>query len=166
MNELASILAKEFEDKEYAHGYVQEHLVEKIAAQVYSLRTQRGMTQMDLACASGIPQGKLSMIESGDFESLALKSLFKLAQAFDVTVDVRLRSFCEAINDVTELDLASLKVPARTDDLHARANVMHLVNNPMFDRATVAHGIAHQPKASLTQSAPSGNVESFTAQLS
>lgn len=162
MNELSSMLASEFEDKEYAHGYVQSHLVEKIASQVYALRKQRGLTQVELAEASGVPQGKISKIESGDFDSLALATLFKLAQAFDVSVDVNLQSFCHAIKDITESDLSKFTVPTRTDDLHAHGHVMLWKSNPMFDPAVAARGIPKQFKSSVTERLLVVHTASFT----
>jgi transcriptional regulator with XRE-family HTH domain len=132
MNELAEVLAKEFKDKEYAHAYIQSHLIDKIAAQVHTLRLQREKRQDDIELASGIPQARLSKIESADFDSLTLKTLFKLAQAYDVALDVRFQSFGDAIKDVVNLSKEGLKVPSRTHDLAARADVREFVNNPLL----------------------------------
>lgn len=134
MNALADILTGEFSDKETAHVYMQAHLVEKIASQVYTLRKQRKLTQEGLAKLSGVPQGKISIIESADFESLSLSTLFKLAEAFDVALDVRMQSFSKAIKGVVSVNKEALQVPSRHDDLYAQQNVAKLISNPAFDK--------------------------------
>jgi transcriptional regulator with XRE-family HTH domain len=137
MNELADILAKEFEDHEYAHAYIQAHVLDRMAMQVYALRTQQGWTQAELAEKSGIGQGKISMIETGDFGSLTLKTLFKLAQAFDVAPVVQFCKFSETIKDVTELHSNSLAVPNRMADLHAHNGIKQLFKNSKFNPGLV-----------------------------
>jgi transcriptional regulator with XRE-family HTH domain len=135
MKKLSDELARDFEDHEYAHVYIQSHVLDRLAMQVYALRNLRGLNQTELAELSGIGQGKISKIETGDFESLNLKTLFKLAEALDVAPVVKFESFTSAIDDVTELKIASLNVPKRTDDLHARRRLRQMMNNPMLETA-------------------------------
>jgi transcriptional regulator with XRE-family HTH domain len=133
MKKLNDELARDFEDHEHAHVYIQSHVLDRLAMQVYALRNQRGLNQTELAELSGIGQGKISKIETGDFESLNLKTLFKLAEALDVAPVVKFESFTSAIDDVTNLKIASLNVPKRTDDLHARKRLRQMMNNPMVE---------------------------------
>jgi DNA-binding Xre family transcriptional regulator len=88
MSDLKNILAKEFEDKDYAHAYMHAHVLERLAAQIYQTRTRREMSQVDLAQASGIPQAKLSKLECAEVQSFTLATLLKLARALDVAVNV------------------------------------------------------------------------------
>lgn len=154
MNGLNDKLANEFEDHEYAHVYIQSHVLDRLAMQVHTLRNQRGLSQTELAALSGIGQGKISKIETGDFESLNLKTLFKLAEALDVAPVVRFERFIDAIDDVTELQVGNLNLPARTDDLHARKRVKHLFSNPMLDtvfmNAHISTGFAQVASAALS----------------
>ena len=153
MNGLNDKLAHEFEDHEYAHVYIQSHVLDRLAMQVHALRNQRGLSQTELAALSGIGQGKISKIETGDFESLNLKTLFKLAEALDVAPTVKFERFTDAIDDVTELQVSSLNLPTRTDDLHARKRVKHLFSNPMLDttlmNAHISAGFAQVSSAAL-----------------
>lgn len=114
---IANRLAEEFADREYAHAYMEEHAVSRIAAQVYALRMQRGWTQTELARRSRIAQERISMIESADFESLTMKTLYKLASAFDVVANVDFHSFGDAILDVVNLSEDQLQVADREKSL-------------------------------------------------
>lgn len=117
MSELAERLANEFADKEYAHAYMESHTISRIAAQVHALRKQRGLSQQKLAELSGIAQERISKIESGDFTSLTMSSLNKLARAFDVDLLVAFEAFSAGILDVINLSKENLEVLPRESDL-------------------------------------------------
>lgn len=119
MKELLKRLTSEFEDGEYAHAYMESHAVSKIAAQIYALRKQRGLTQKQLAEKAGIAQERISKIESGDFSSLTMSTLQKFARAFDVDVNVCFRAFSEGVMDVVTMSAERLKVKERQADLAA-----------------------------------------------
>lgn len=117
MSELAERLANEFADKEYAHAYMESHAISRVAAQVHALRKQRGLSQQKLAELSGIAQERISKIESGDFTSLTMSSLNKLARAFDVDLRVAFEAFSAGILDVINLSKDKLEVLPREADL-------------------------------------------------
>lgn len=117
MSELAERLASEFADKEYAHAYMESHAISRIAAQIHVLRKQRGWSQQKLAELSGIAQERISKIESGDFTSLTMSSLNKLARAFDVDVRMAFETFSAGILDVINLSKETLEVLPREEDL-------------------------------------------------
>lgn len=119
MNELRSNLAKEFLDKEYAHAYMHANCVSRIAAQIHALRKQRGLSQEQLAELAGVKQERISKIESGSFDSLTMKTLHKLAEAFDTNLLIKFQPFSDGILDIINLSAAALKVASREEDLHA-----------------------------------------------
>jgi len=55
--------------------------------QIRHLRTQSGMTQEELAEKSGVSRGTISALENGIDRTTTSKTLVKLAQALDATVD-------------------------------------------------------------------------------
>jgi len=59
----------------------------EIGTKVVTLRSRLGMTQKDLADATGIPQATVSRIERGVIEQPRVEVLRKLADALHVTVD-------------------------------------------------------------------------------
>jgi len=117
MNELIKTLSSEFNDKEYAHAYMESHAVSRIAAQIYALRKQRNLSQEQLSALTGIPQEKISKIESADFESVTMKTLQKFSRAFDINLKISYESFSEGIKDIVNLTKDVLEVKSRVEDL-------------------------------------------------
>ncbi len=127
MKEFFNRLKSDFSDKEYAHSYMESHAVSRLAAQIHTLRNQRGWSQEQLAAHSGIAQERISKIESADFDSLTMKTLQKFSKAFDVNLHIEFESFSRAILDVANLNREQLEVKSREDDL-----AKSFTNNTLF----------------------------------
>lgn len=117
MKEFFNRLKKDFNDKEYAHSYMESHAVSCLAAQVFALRKQRRLSQEELAALTGIAQETISKIESGNFSSLTMKTLQKLSRAFDVNLRIAFEPFSSGILDVANLTKEQLEVESRKADL-------------------------------------------------
>jgi transcriptional regulator with XRE-family HTH domain len=117
MKELVKTLAKEFDDKEYAHAYMEEFSNMAIAAQIKVLREQRHWTQAQLAKFSGMKQERISALENVDYDAWTVKTLRKLAKAFDLTIKVSFEKFSDSISDISKLDAENLKRTSREQDL-------------------------------------------------
>lgn len=117
MNELVKQLAGEFKDGEYAHSYMTENANMRIAAQVRAIRQQRGWSQNELATRAGMAQERISKIESGDFQSLTLKTLRAIAKAFDIHLLATFVPFSAAILDFVALSPEWLQCEPRQSDL-------------------------------------------------
>lgn len=117
MKSFVERLVKDFEDREYAHSYMEAHAVSRIAAQIFALRKDRGWSQKQLAEKAGIAQERVSKIESADFESLTMKTLQKFSAAFDVNLFIHFETFSAGIMDVANLGADALRTPARDADL-------------------------------------------------
>jgi len=113
MKELLDRLLEEFNDREYAHAYMESHAVSRLAAQVYAIRKMRGWSQEELAKESGIAQERISKIESADFDSLTITTLKKLSRAFDVSLRVAFQPFNEGMLDVVNMTPQRLEVKTR-----------------------------------------------------
>jgi transcriptional regulator with XRE-family HTH domain len=57
------------------------------------MREERGWTQRELGDIAGVRQNWISQIESPDYEGFSLRTLKKLAFAFDVALIVRFVPF-------------------------------------------------------------------------
>jgi transcriptional regulator with XRE-family HTH domain len=117
MKELVKTLVTEFDDKEYAHAYMEEFSNMAIAAQIKALREQRGWTQKQLAEASGMKQERICALEDVDYDAWTIKVLRRLAKAFDLTVKVSFEKFSSGILDVSRISPETLKRTSRTEDL-------------------------------------------------
>ena len=117
MKTLKAQLIGDFANKEYAHSRMQSNSVNRISAQIYALRKQRSLSQNDLAELTGFTQERISKMESGHFDSLTMKTLNKLAAAFDVNLSIEFNSVSNGIKDIVNLSSASLNVVSRSDTL-------------------------------------------------
>ena len=119
MRELAEQLAQEFSDKEYAHAYMEEHGNMALAAQIKTLREQRGLTQEQLAELAGMKQERICALENVDYDAWTTRTLRKLARAFDTHLAVTFVPFSKGILDVVNLSREGLGVLPREEDLSA-----------------------------------------------
>jgi transcriptional regulator with XRE-family HTH domain len=117
MNELVKTLVTEFDDKEYAHAYMEEFSNMAIAAQIKVLREQRGWTQKQLAESAKMKQERISALEDVDYDAWTIKTLRKLAKAFDLTIKVSFEKFSSGILDVSKISSETLKRTSREEDL-------------------------------------------------
>lgn len=117
MKELVKTLVTEFDDKEYAHAYMEEFSNMAIAAQIKTLREQRDWTQKQLAEASGMKQERICALEDVDYDAWTIKVLRRLAKAFDLTVKVSFEKFSSGILDVSKISAETLKRTSREEDL-------------------------------------------------
>jgi transcriptional regulator with XRE-family HTH domain len=145
-------LIEKFSDPEYAHGYMHSHAVSTIAAQIYWTRQSRQWTQEDLAERSGMAQERISKIESGDFTSLTMKTLNKLADALDVNLRIEFEPFSNAIYNACHQTKKSFELPERTASLAAMRHECVVVAN-MYGNVAVTSGVGTGSN-SLTTAAP------------
>lgn len=117
MKELVKTLVSEFGDKEYAHAYMEEISNIAIATQIKVLREQRNLTQQQLAQAANMKQERICALEDVDYDAWTIKTLRKLAKAFDLTVKVSFEKFSTGILDISKIDRQTLQRTSRTEDL-------------------------------------------------
>lgn len=117
MSTFAERLVADFGDKEFAHGYMEDHGNAVIAAQIKALREQRGLTQAQLAELAGMKQERICALENVDYDAWTVKTLRKLADAFDVHLKVSFVPFSQGIMDIVNLRREKLEVLPREEDL-------------------------------------------------
>lgn len=110
-------IADEFLDKDYAHAYLDEFLNVYLATQIKVLREQRGWTQEHLAELAGMRQERISVLENCNYQSWSIKSLKKLAEAFDLSLSVSFEEFGKQINVFNNFNRESLERMSRIDEL-------------------------------------------------
>src|SRR5271169_2144121 len=104
------------DDKSYRHAYADESLNISIATQIKVLREQRVLRQKDLANLAAMKQSMISRYENVNYSSWSINTLKKLAEAFDVVLDVRFRSFRDLVILTQGFSRESLQVPSFSDD--------------------------------------------------
>ena len=103
-----------FSDRDYRHAYAEGHCTDFLAAQIHSLRTDRGWNQTVLANHAGVAQPQISNWES-TCEGVNLTSLFKLAEAFDVALLAKFVPF-SALARETFQERSSKSLPSFGED--------------------------------------------------
>lgn len=98
-----SKLFKRLKDRKYRQHFVAGEVRRTIPFQLRALRAERKWTQADLGRAAEMPQTVVSRIENGDGASLNIKTLLKLAAAFDVALVVRFEPLDRLIHWVDNL---------------------------------------------------------------
>jgi transcriptional regulator with XRE-family HTH domain len=116
MSELVEKLRVEFQDEEYRHAYADECLNTMIATQIKVLREQRGMTQGQLAEATGMKQPRIPLLEDASYSNWTINTLKRFAKAFDVALSVSFEAFSHVIGDFEALSRQSLQRPTFADD--------------------------------------------------
>lgn len=119
MSEFVESLVEQFADKEYAHAYLEEHGNMLLAAQIRALREMRGLKQAELAELAGMKQERISALENVEYDAWTVKTLRKLAEAFDTGLQVSFVPISQSIMNVVNVSPDTLKVVSRTEDLES-----------------------------------------------
>src|SRR5271170_2093637 len=82
-------LVNKLSNKEYRDIFVSEQINTGLAFQIKALREQREMSQGELGNLAGMAQSRISLMENANYAKFNLKTLERLASAFDVGLVVR-----------------------------------------------------------------------------
>ncbi len=85
-------------DPEYRHEFFGSLISTSIAAQIKANRTDRDWSQKRLGEETGMKQSRISAMEDVNYQGWTIKTLRRLAEAFDVTLSVRFESFGKALD--------------------------------------------------------------------
>lgn len=114
--EMRKRLLKRFHDKEYRESYLTSFLNTLIASQIRALREKQHLSQAELGEKIGTTQPGISALESVTYSKWSLRTLRKLARAFDVALVVRFESYGEALEDIVEFNDSVLEKPSFPED--------------------------------------------------
>jgi transcriptional regulator with XRE-family HTH domain len=99
-------------DRAYRALFVETQIETLIPFQIRAMRLRRGWTQKALAKEADMAQGRISLLESPNYEgAVNIKTLLKLAAAFDVGLVVRFAPFSEVAEWSGKLSRESHEVP-------------------------------------------------------
>jgi transcriptional regulator with XRE-family HTH domain len=114
--EIASSLRRNLRDKEYSEGYAESYLNSFVATQIKVIREQRRMTQEALGQCIGTTQAGISRYENVDYSSWSVRTLIKLARAFNVRLKVSFEPYGTLPDEVVRFDRQSLERVERDKD--------------------------------------------------
>ena len=153
-------------DKEYAHEYMDEFLNTAIATQIKVLREQRLWTQEDLAEAAALHQEQICLLENVNNSSWTIKTLLKLARAYDVRLHVSFETFRAELIYLENFNFESIvekkwlqRVP-REEDLSALLETQSMVIEPGTGQLIASGGA---PEANIFLEAAAQGTATVTA---
>jgi len=114
--DIESALRKNLREREYAEEYANSFLNAYVATQIKVIREQRKMTQADLGGLVGTTQAGISRYEDVNYSSWSLRTLMKLARAFDVRLRVSFEPYGSLPDEVIRFDRARLETIDRESD--------------------------------------------------
>ena len=82
-------LAEELKNKEFQKAFEEEDIYATIAIEIAKLREEEGINQKELAKRLHTSQQMISRLEDPHNRSFSLKTLAKLAKAFNKRVELR-----------------------------------------------------------------------------
>jgi transcriptional regulator with XRE-family HTH domain len=112
-----SELVQELQDKATRDAFVSSQMSIPLSFQILVLREQRGMTQKQLAEKAGMLQPRIAAMERPSGHEPNLRTLKRLASAFDVALVVRFVPFSELVKWAETFSPDTFVVPSFDDDL-------------------------------------------------
>lgn len=116
MNGMPENLRIALRDFEYAVGYAESFLDTFVGTQIKVLREQRGMSQADLAIASGTSQSAMSRNEDVNYSKWSVGTLKRLAEALGVRLHISLEPFGTLPLEVDRFSRDYLERPSHAND--------------------------------------------------
>ena len=154
-------------DKPYRDTFVAAHLSTNIAAQIQTIREERGWTKKQLARKASMSPSRITVMEDPSYENFTLSTLKRLASAFDVALVARFTPFSDLVDWVAELSPEKLQTPEFENDALSRGGTLP-TNEPEKDfgasQIASAGAILVQHEQSLW-GAPSSQNEGDTGSL-
>lgn len=133
-------------DSEYRDMYVESQITEALALQIRLLRESHPWTQAQLGQRAGTSQVVISRLEDPDYGNFTLKTLRRLALAFDVALIVRFAPFSELVDWTLTSSPGKLCPPDFEHDpgLYPQSDDNAVMRRLLAERS-VPHGTAAAP---------------------
>ena len=121
-------LIEELKDKRYRDAFISAHIDTGIPFQIRAIRKQRKWTQKELADHAGMLQERISVAENPNYSRFNLKTLKKIAAAFDVALIVRYVPFSELVKWELDLSPESLQAVSFNEDSYFKPPITTIVS--------------------------------------
>jgi transcriptional regulator with XRE-family HTH domain len=112
----AAQIGRKFAGKEYRDAFAEADTGCALAAQIAAMRGARGWTQEELARRAGMRQERVSVLEDPSYARHSLRTLRRVAEAFDVALLVRFVSHEEMLARAVEPQSPTQSQPVSTPE--------------------------------------------------
>lgn len=120
---LSLLTSKKIKRKAYRDAYVRAGITSAIAHQIALIRSQRGLTQRELAELISSKQSVISRYEDASYGKLSVSTLVDIANAFDVGLEVKFVPFSRLIGERNNWSQEKAVTPSFEEEL------AHIENN-------------------------------------
>jgi transcriptional regulator with XRE-family HTH domain len=103
--------------KEYRHAFVEEKIRTQLAIQTKTIREQRKMSRPTLAQLMGKANSWVFRLEDPNQSPPTIPTLLKVAEAFDVDLEISFRPFSHLLNRLEHMTADSFGVPSFDDEI-------------------------------------------------
>jgi transcriptional regulator with XRE-family HTH domain len=103
--------------KEYRHAFSEEKVRTQLAAQIKAIREQREMKRPELAALMDKAPSWIFRLEDPNLPPPTIVTLLKVAEAFDVDLDIRFVRFTDFLRRVDGMSDADFQVPSFLEDV-------------------------------------------------
>lgn len=124
-------LISKLKNKEYRDAFLAELITTGIPFQIRALREQRNLTQKQFGDQAKMAQETISRLEDPNYGKPNLKTLKRLASAFDVGLVVRFVPFSELVSWEINLSPESLEVLSFEQESYFQDNVIINQESPI-----------------------------------
>jgi len=100
MNSRVVSLWRKFRNKAFRDTFSNAQLATGVAAQIQTMREDRGLTQAELASATGMAQSRISLLEDPSYDRMSLSTLKRVASAMDVALSVKFIPHSDLLREV------------------------------------------------------------------
>lgn len=113
-------------DKEHRDAFVSARIQVGIPLQIRALREQRGWSQQQLADQAGVKQSWIATIENPNYSGFSLKTLLKLASAFDIGLIVEFVTIGDLLDRELRLSPESLTPVSFEEDPYFKPQAINV----------------------------------------
>lgn len=99
------------QSNDYRSGVVEETIRCRLALQIAALRESKNWDRKEFAAKLGIKLSWVYRLEDPNEPLPTIRTLLRIAEVFDVGLDVRFDSFANIANDIANLTPESFSVP-------------------------------------------------------
>lgn len=160
-----SKLHEQLQDKPYREAFVFSQMSIPISFQIRALREQRGLTQKQLAEKAGMLQPRIVELERPKGKEPNLRTLARLAAAFDVALIVRFAPFSELVEWAKNFSPDTFVIPSFEDDPGLHEGVTASIQNDVaivMDAGASMTDLLQETKNLLNRVSPRVELDSTT----
>ena len=121
-------LKAQLKDKKYRDAFVSEHIDTGIPFQIRALRKQWKLTQKELSDITGMAQERISVAENPNYSRFNIKTLKRIASAFEVALIVRFVPISELVKWELNLSSEALEAVSFEDDPYFKETIRQEYN--------------------------------------